>query len=224
MQLAGQGKVPPHLHIPRLTEEQQRLSSSHDSRVHYKVIVVAGTRFGMYICPASGSTFNDTSTPKIYVDAKTGQEHQALCGPEYAENIEQVITTIRSKLTTRAEQARPIVLLHDRDPCHRCAAVHTACRKNNIINVYLPPRSPDLSPPDYGVFGAVKQKWCREVRRQGLLNKASWAQACQLFNDLLKKSNYIGAIEGLPARIEACLQQGGKHFEHRLCGGKRQRH
>lgn len=76
--------------------------------------------------------------------------------------------------------------------------------------VEWPPRSPDLSPMDYAVWGIIKEK----VYKQDIQNvehlKRLITEAFQSFD-----ANLCSKIcDSLPERISACIAQNGGHFEN----------
>jgi hypothetical protein len=192
--------------------EQERLYSGHESRHFYKVMVAISLRYGIMHQPTSGSNYPWTGSPKVYRNAKTGEVYTKMSAEEYSDFLRHISAQVRS-MRPASERSKPVVILHDRDPSHTSVLVQTFCAENNIVAALLPPRSPDLSPPDYGVFGGVKGQWRKEAHNKQLLSTSHWLEACRLFDALLDSSNYQGAMRALPARLDACIRCNGSHFE-----------
>jgi hypothetical protein len=104
---------------------------------------------------------------------------------------------------------RTINLLHDRDAAHSSKAVKNFAAHYNVNAVLLPPRSPDLNPLDYGVFGPAQKKLDRAMEERQL----SWEEQCTFLEDALKNAASDAAIKALPGRIARCIVAKGGHFE-----------
>ena len=110
----------------------------------------------------------------------------------------------------RRSPRNPVRLVHDKDSVHTSKETAAFAGSHNIVLTELPARSPDLDPLDYGVFGGLKQKWRRAVRKQQL----DWDAACALFIHMLIEADATHAIQSLPSRIQKCIVAKGAHFEH----------
>ena len=77
--------------------------------------------------------------------------------------------------------------------------------------VEWPPRSPDLSPMDYGVWGIIKEKVFRQENSNLQMLEISIREAFQSFDrDLCSK-----ICDSLPQRISQCMNEDGGHFENK---------
>ena len=77
-----------------------------------------------------------------------------------------------------------------------------------------PPRSPDLNPLDFYLWGHIKQRISKMEWRTVEELKTSITTAVRSINrdkDLLKR-----VISSFSGRISMCLDAGGRHFENRL--------
>ena len=110
----------------------------------------------------------------------------------------------------RRSPRNPVRLVHDKDSVHTSKETAAFAVRHNIQLIELPPRSPDLDPLDYGVFGAVKTAWRSQVEDQQL----GWDESCSLFIQLLREANAEAAIKGLHSRIQKCITAKGQRFEH----------
>jgi hypothetical protein len=104
---------------------------------------------------------------------------------------------------------RTINLLHDRDGAHNSKAAKSFAAHYNVNAVLLPPRSPDLNPLDYGVFGPAQKKLDRAMEERRL----SWEEQCAFLETALKDADTDAAIKVLPGRIARCIAAKGGHFE-----------
>jgi hypothetical protein len=103
----------------------------------------------------------------------------------------------------------PINLLHDRDPAHSDKGFLRFAASYNIKPVLLPPRSPDLDPLDYGVFGPAQRALDREVE----LRPMDFEQQVSFFVGRLLATDTDAGIKALPGRIQRCIAAKGGHFE-----------
>lgn len=78
--------------------------------------------------------------------------------------------------------------------------------------VAWPPRSPDITPLDFFVWGFLKEQvYATPVEtREQLIDRIR--NAC----DELRNGNLIDAVQSVRRRSELCVQQNGSHFEHLL--------
>lgn len=109
----------------------------------------------------------------------------------------------------RRPQGQQVTLVHDRDPVHTSQAVSAFASRHAMQLIELPPRSSDLDPLDYGVFGGVKKNWYRRVSKEHM----SWEAQCSLLIELLKGADASAAIKAWPSRIQKCIEAEGGHFE-----------
>jgi hypothetical protein len=73
-----------------------------------------------------------------------------------------------------------------------------------------PPRSPDLSPNDYWLWGALKSK----VYSQRPSSLEELKERILQEVDAISRDQLTKAVENLPIRLNAVLLEDGKHFEH----------
>lgn len=133
-----------------------------------------------------------------------------LTGAAYRKMLKGVLVGPGSvQLGTVHVPRRPINLLHDRDPAHTSATFQAFATACNVNAVLLPPRSPDLNPLDYGVFGAAQKKLDAEMERRSM----TWDQQCAFLEGAIKQADTDAAIAALPGRIQRCIAAKGGHFE-----------
>ena len=140
---------------------------------------------------------------------RTGDSTQ-LTAKKYIKIVQaSVLQGLRKRKQPGSSDAPRASLLHDRDPAHQSKEFAAFAERSGIRVAVLPPRSPDLDPLDYGVFGTVKNQLEKEVEQQGL----DWSQRCSRLVELLEGFNPDAAIIALPGRIERCIAARGGHFE-----------
>ena len=75
-----------------------------------------------------------------------------------------------------------------------------------------PPRSPDLTPADFFLWGLLKSKVYKNTPRTIEQLKEAISQEIEAFN-----INTLGIVfQNLEKRIQVCLDVKGDHFQHRL--------
>jgi len=100
----------------------------------------------------------------IFFDLQ-GVEHKEFVSEGKPVNAE-FYKGVMDRLPKRIQRLRPAVLcsrdsffvLHDNAPVHKAASVCQFWTPKNVTNLYHPPYSSDLSPPDYFLFPNLKMK------------------------------------------------------------------
>lgn len=105
---------------------------------------------------------------------------------------------------------------HDNAPAHTANDTIQYLRRyygNRIISAGLwPPRSPDLTPLDYFLFGHLKsQIYKNQINTQEELRNL----IAQVIQEITQQQ-LIKVFDNMKKRINACIQRSGFHFEHRL--------
>ena len=102
------------------------------------------------------------------------------------------------------------------------ATAHTSNATLNVLREFFgeriiskglwPPRSPDLSPPDYFLWGAAKQKvYKNKPHTLAELEGNIQDYISNIDNEQLNK-----VFENMKKRINLCIQLNGHHFQHML--------
>lgn len=87
----------------------------------------------------------------------------------------------------------------------------TALFNNRIIKKDLwPPRSPDLTPPDYFLFGSLKDS----VFRRNPHTLQELGQYTTEFIRSIQPQILVNVFNNMHIRIQSCLAQNGGHFQH----------
>ena len=84
---------------------------------------------------------------------------------------------------------------------------------SRIISKNLwPPRSPDLTPPDFYLWGAMKNKiYCNNPRTINELKETITDYIQKVDNTVLKE-----VFRNMMTRATRCTEAGGGHFQHLL--------
>jgi hypothetical protein len=103
------------------------------------------------------------------------------------------------------------MLVHDRNRAHTSKLVKEGLAKLRLPAVAMPPRSPDLMPLDYGIFGTCKLQLERTTPRN-----APWDTRVSRFKALIKEAPVGPTIAQFEDRLKAVLQSGGGHIDQSL--------
>lgn len=146
----------------------------------------------------------------VWLTKGKNTERATLTGAAYKRIIKDILLGPGNERDgTLRPPRRPINLLHDRDPAHTSAEFREFAARYNINAVLLPPRSPDLDPLDYGVFGPAQRSLDRELEQRNM----TFEQQCAYMEGFIKQANTDAAIAALPSRIARCIAARGWHFE-----------
>jgi hypothetical protein len=207
----------PHVHVSGVTTKPQRpFTGSSKNRKSLKLLVAIQRGKAPIVIHLAGSTYEGCPPIAAFHCANGTAAGSGMSAEEYCAAVKAILRERK----VRAAQQPSLVLWHDRDTAHRALATTDLLNKRKVKAMVLPPRSPDLDPLDYGVFGAAK----RRLAVQRTRGRLAWDAACQLFvSDLRTKTNSDAAIDELPLRLQACLDVRGGHIEDRLKALKKQR-
>jgi hypothetical protein len=97
-----------------------------------------------------------------------------MAGEEYSPFLKAAWEHFMKQPGFRAHH-RSALLVHDRSKAHGSTNVKHSLEEMNLACKVLPPRSPDLMPLDYGVFGSVKQQLGRELPHGLTEPTGSWS-------------------------------------------------
>ena len=75
-----------------------------------------------------------------------------------------------------------------------------------------PARSPDLTPLDFFLWGKLKDTVYKDIPTTPEDMQRRITAACaEIFTEILERVQ-----QSLHSRLEACIEAGGAHFEHKL--------
>jgi hypothetical protein len=139
--------------------------------------------------------------------AANGKPAKCMGQEEYADFIEYAWGQFNQVRAFRRRSAEAL-LIHDRSRVHSSKVVQQRLGSLGINARLAPPRSPDLMPLDYGVFGAIKLQLGR-----GLPRTAPWEQRARKFLELLRQRPSDRVIQSFKERLIACIRAHGGHIE-----------
>lgn len=147
--------------------------------------------------------------PKCSYFTKTQKLAQRMTAQEYVDCVKEAALHFAGGSAKQPPLKRYIermALVHDRSACHPHGDINIERPEAKLTTILAPPRSPDLMPLDYAVFGTVKAELGRLERRDW-----TWADRATTFVKLLEDFNPTNAIESFPKRLQNCLKNGGGH-------------
>jgi len=129
------------------------------------------------------------------------------------EAVEHFFPTGGPHAGTRAAERRrqalsKLTLVHDRLLSHGLLPIPLGPNEPSLHTIRLPPRSCDLDPLDYGVFGTAK----RATRKQ-FYEHRNWDDESNFFVTKLQTMNTDKIINQFPERVNKCIAAKGGHFE-----------
>lgn len=201
----GQKHVSPHLHIPGITTLPERPYAAQPHRQILHVAVAVSLGGGAYAKPVSGTKW--AGHPVKQYENDRGRVTQQMGGEEYKEFLEEAWEFFTQQPGFQRVKRRAL-LVHVRLPVHKSLQVQRWLEERQLQSKLAPPRSPDLMPLDYGIFGTVKQQLGRE-----LAVTASWCSRAERFMELLRKRPSSAVFTAFGKRLQACVQAAGGHFE-----------
>jgi hypothetical protein len=216
-------KSPSHVHLPRLMKRPQTLHSGNQARRSLKLAVVLKKGEKPIVVHLSGSRYKGCPDIKQYAKDKLTKAEKAAGKVVYYRDFNQKEYMDLIKATTDKWGASGITdWYHDGDPAHKPKAVTDLLAAHGVTDRKMSPRSPDLDPLDYAVFGLAKRKW-RKLRTH-----MSYDEACVEIVQFLSTMQVDAIIDDLPLRLKACIHEKGRHFEggaefQRLKSGARKR-
>lgn len=208
-------KIKPHLLIPALMKKPQKTFEAKEDKRLVNVVVFMNRKAGMYVRMLTGSRMGQETwdacgmqKPATYV-TKAGKPAARMTADEYVAVLKDAVVHY-GKHQLAAEN---LLLIHDRSSCHPKGGPFalTVGKRSTTIKVMLaPPRSPDLMPLDYSVFGLVK----RALRKE-LPIHTPWHATVLAFVEKLQTFEPTETINALPKRMRYVQEHGGEHYEER---------
>lgn len=186
-----------------LTNEPQRFYvDSAASRGTLKLAVFINVVGGMWFKELTGTKVGGDTLKMGYLNTEGG-EAKGLTKNEYMECVRAAEKHFLDTSPAFRRIKGNIYLVHDRSSTHPSKPIPGV----SWTPVAHPPHSPDLMPLDYGIFGTAKQELDRSSTRA-----MPWADKVQLYKDILMAGPVTATINSYQARLQACIDAGGKHF------------
>ncbi len=203
----GQKHTTPHLHIPGMTEKPVRLYQDHGKRRALKLCVFINLCGGVLLFETTGTDYGGYKPGKGYTTKKNEEAH-SITAEEYNDYVREAVKTYNKNPSFRKLRNK-VLLIHDRSRVHSKGSIEGVPWEVAMH----PPRSPDLMPLDYGVFGTAKNE---EVRISRSKKNFSWEERVSTFKTILKEYKGEHTIKQYPKRLKACINNIGYHFEDSL--------
>jgi hypothetical protein len=190
---------------------QRLYAGSPSTRRSLKLLVAVQLDQPTVVVVLTGSDWAKCPDLRTYHTA-AGSMAQRMTAQEYCDAL-AIVLAGRIKAAGMPTRSTTVFVWHDRDPVHRAFATMQWMMHNRVQPILLPPRSPDLDPLDYAVFGRAK----RDLRQLEKENALDWDAKCNAFIRLLEGTQHTNAaIEGLARRVAACIKVEGRHIEEEL--------
>lgn len=201
--------MPSHLAIPGVTHIPEVAHVDHAQRRSLRLAVAICSLGGVFQMELTGTSYPGCPALPEYLDQK-GNPLVSMGAQEYL----NFITLARQHFMLGREfrgRRREAMLVHDRNTVHMSKLVKNGLEKLHLPAVAMPPRSPDLMPLDYGIFGICKLKLERTTPR----NKP-WETRVSNFKSLIQEASVKPTIDQFKDRLNAVLRSGGGHIDQSL--------
>lgn len=212
----GQKHCMPHLHIPGVMKTPSRFYTSKNNRRMLKLAVFCNTIGGIFVKETTGSTYDGYQADKVY-KTKRGADAGSIVGDEYVDCVKAALDHYMQFPAFRRLHASAM-LVHDKSNVHMSKPVMQALKDMQLRVEVQPPRSPDLMPLDYGIFGFTKNQLERALSKH-----TKWSDRVQKFKQLLTSASAVATIEEFPLRLQACIDSNGEHLQNALKALKKSR-
>lgn len=211
LMVAAQKHVPSHIYIHGVTTRPQAHYVASGERRSLKLACAINMKAGMFVKHLTGTTYQGCPPLKKYTKSSDGKSHTSMSADEYIDFLEDVVHHVKRFSPTLARSSL-LTIVHDRARQHTAQVTVKWLKERSIRVLLLPPRSPDLDPLDYGVFGAFKTVLQRDAAR----GKMNWDQRCRHAVELLKAREIKKQIQEFPVRLKALVASEGKHMDSAL--------
>ena len=157
----------------------------------------------------SGTDYPGCPATPVYQD-QHGKQLVSMGSEEYCSFITAAMSYFSQNRNFRRRRAGAM-LMHDRSQVHQSAFVRQQLLSMGLEVELLPPRSPDLMPLDYGIFGTSKLQLERHGGRA-----APWGERVSMFKHVLQSASILPSIDQFQQRLQAVIVAGGKHIDRAL--------
>lgn len=194
--------------IHGVTQPRETLHVSKPQRATMKIIVaLIPGRDTVVVRPVGGTTKNTGLQSPVVFMKRDGSMSTGLCGEEYLSFMKLIFEEVYQ--TREASSEGPsLALVHDRDPAHKDKRVTQYLNERKIANCMLPPRSPDLDPLDYCVFGHCK----RSIGRHDTTSLQGFNDKCRALIQHLGGLDANVQTAGFKARLKLVIDAEGGHI------------
>jgi hypothetical protein len=173
-------------------------------------LAVAICQFGgVYVKETTGTHYFQCRKPQAYSDAE-GRTLQRFGSAECIAFLKAALRYFKRHRKFKGDMT-DVMLVFDRSRVHSSRMVTNWLHEQGINFKLAPPRSPDLMPLDYAVFGTAKLELGRHW-----LPTAAWHDRVHTFLELLRKKPSAAIYDEFVERLQCCIQQNGGRFEQML--------
>ena len=210
-------KVVPAIRVPGHTCERTKLhTDSANKRGNLQLLVCINLLGGVYWKLTTGTK----GVPELYKDTQkfttaTGKVAARMTAAEYQHAISEAVNHFSSSASSsqmgflgQMSSDDGLVLVHDRAKTHGKPGTWLLENEAVINVIKAPPRSPDLMPLDYYLFGLAK----REHRKQ-VTPGMGWPASAQLFLNIMQSLPIDAAIISYRKRLQRCVDLDGDRVE-----------
>ena len=148
--------------------------------------------------------------PFVFDNNLTGNTYEVFLRNELPGLLEDIPFMIRSQMYFQHDGAPPHYTRHVREYLIESFPNRWLGRGGPVA---WPPRSPDLTPPDYYLWGHMTLVYETKVESRVALRDRIFAAAEHIRNH---PDNIASATQSLLMRAENCIATGGGHFEQLL--------
>jgi hypothetical protein len=213
---SGQKRCLPHLLIPGEMATPQRFYTNKENRRQLNLAVFCNIHGGIFIIETTGSKYDGYEAGTKYL-TQAGNDASKMVAGEYMHCVQAALNHFMQYPAFR-EVRESAMLVHDKSKVHMSKPVKKGLEDLALRVVVGPPRSPDLMPLDYGIFGFTKTQLERNLTKH-----ANWGDRVQKFKELLRTASPVATIEEFPLRLQACINAKGSHLASGLKKLKRAR-
>jgi hypothetical protein len=182
----------------------QRFHIDKCNRRSLNVVVFINLHGGVFLAELSGTKY-DGYVPHQYTNQK-GEPAHKLVKEEYISCVKAADDYFRHASRYR-RFGSDILLVHDRGTVHHTEPIPGV----PWTPVNHPPRSRDLMPLEYGIFGFTKNKLLQELKQ--LDHVAKWEERVEKFKELSRGTPVQGTITEFVLRMKACIAAHGLSFK-----------
>lgn len=205
--------------IRGLTPEPTVFYSDSSKGHSLKLAVAIMLGYAPYVKILTGSKYDGCPPLKTYTKTAGDRDvvYTGMSSQEYIDFLVEALAHFEA-LRQGLMQSPSLRIVHDRARPHTAKATTEWAARVGVQILTLPPRSPDLDPLDYGVFGSFKAKLFSDAR-VGRKQPWDWNKMCRKAVKRMRKFCADEAIMQYPRRVRACIAENGCHIKNRLITG-----
>lgn len=179
-------------------------------------IVFISMRHGVFVKLLTGTRvpkaapWLDKLTNKKRYKTLAGKDAERMTMEEYIDCCTAMTRHFAGEGATdakRARMVRQLVLVHDKSTCHPGSPIDVGLRSKLAVSMAAP-RSPDLMPLDYAVFGWAKRKLLGAEKKGW-----TWANRAEFFVKTLQGFDPKPCIKAYEHRLKECYESGGMRVQ-----------